>query len=411
MKISSIGFGAYRIASGNEDHENSLRKALQGGVNLIDTSTNYTDGMSEQLIGEIMMEFCYDIPREKIIIVSKYGYIQGENMRRHKEGQRILELVPFHHTCYHSIHPDFMRDQLQRSLERLQTDYIDIYLLHNPEYYLILSVRDEEEKEEHQAEMLRRIGKAFEALEEEVTKGTIRSYGISSNSFGKSPDDLYFLPYQGLMEIAQKAAERVGNEKHSFTTVELPGNLLETEGLMGCAKWAHENGLNVLINRPLNAIEGEDLIRLAQYEKPDNYEDIYGKMHEYVSSNCKDDAIEFLEELHEDRGMIETPGHYDFILQKEIMPFFKKIMRKPDEKYRTLVSEFLNVYKREVMYNISLGTVSLLKERGIEANEPLQKYALKFLLKNPYVTCVLLGMKKPGYVDEALELMKEIDRD
>lgn len=411
MKISPIGFGAYRIASGNEEHEISLKKALYGGVNLIDTSTNYTDGMSEQLIGEVMMECYYDIPRDKIIIVSKYGYIQGQNMARHKAGQKILELVPFHHTCYHSIHPDFMRDQLQRSLERLQTHYIDIYLLHNPEYYLILSVRDPEEREEHQTEMLRRIGKAFEALEEEVQKGRIKAYGISSNSFGKSPDDLYFIPYQGLMEIAEKAAEKAGNEKHSFTTVEMPGNLLETEGLTGCAKWAHENGLNVLINRPLNAIEGDDIIRLAQYEKPDDYEETYEKIHKIISMNGNDEAIAFLEELHEDRGMIESPGHYDYIRQKEIVPFFKKVMRKPGEEYLNAAAKFMKVYEREVMHNISLQTVSLLKERGIEADEPLQKYALKFLMKNPYVTSVLLGMKRPDYVDDALLLMKEVAQD
>ncbi len=407
MKISNIGFGAYRIASGNEEHKISLKKAFYGGINLIDTSTNYTDGMSEQLIGEVLMEISCDIPREKIMIVSKYGYIQGQNLKRHKEGQRISELVPFHHTCYHSIHPDFMRDQLQRSLERLQTDYIDVYLLHNPEYYLILSVREQEEKEEHQKEMLRRIGKAFEALEEEVKKGTVKAYGISSNSFGKAPDDFHFIPYQGLIEIAEKAAERAGNERHSFTTVEMPGNLLETEGLAGCAKWAHEKGLNVLINRPLNAIVGDDIIRLAQYEKPKDYEEIFGKIHEQVSLSEKDDDIEFLEELHEDRGMIETPGHYDFILHKEIMPFFKRITYKSGEKLKNLAVQFLDVYEKEVKYHISLNTVSLLKEKGIETEEPLQKYALKFLMRNPYITSVLLGMKRPEYVDDALLLMKE----
>lgn len=409
MKISPIGFGAYRIASGIEEHEMSLKKALYGGVNLVDTSSNYTDGMSEQLIGEVMMEISYDIPREKIVIVSKYGYIQGQNLKRQREGQKIPELVPFHHNCYHSIHPDFMRDQLKRSLERLQTHYIDIYLLHNPEYYLILSVRDREEREEHQKEMLRRIGKSFEALEEEVKKGTIKAYGISSNSFGKSPDDLYFIPYQGLIEMAENAASKAGNDKHSFTTVEMPGNLLETEGLKGCAKWAYENGLNVLINRPLNAIVGDDIIRLAQYKKPEGYEEIFGKIHELVSSTGKEKDIEFLEELHEDRHLIETPGHYDFIFNKEIAPFFKKLTHKSGEGNRALAAQFLNVYESEVKYHISVGTASLLKERGIETTEPLQKFAIKYLLKNPYVTCVLLGMKQQGYVDDALELMKEAE--
>ena len=41
--------------------------------------------------------------------------------------------------------------------------------------------------------------------------------------------------------------------RHSFSTVQLPGNLFENEGLVGCAQWACTHSLAVLINRPLNA--------------------------------------------------------------------------------------------------------------------------------------------------------------
>lgn len=56
--------------------------------------------------------------------------------------------------------PATSHDQLTRSLQRLQQQYLDVYLLHNPEYYLTFSVRDDaspQEVKEHQQEMLRRV--------------------------------------------------------------------------------------------------------------------------------------------------------------------------------------------------------------------------------------------------------------
>ena len=61
----------------------------------------------------------------------------------------------------HCIHPAFMEDQLTRALERSSLSYLDVYLLHNPEYYLTHSIKpgrtSAEEAEAHRAEMTRRI--------------------------------------------------------------------------------------------------------------------------------------------------------------------------------------------------------------------------------------------------------------
>ena len=51
---SSLGFGSYRMNDRAPEHTSALDKALLSGVNLVDTSTNYTDGSSESCIGNVL---------------------------------------------------------------------------------------------------------------------------------------------------------------------------------------------------------------------------------------------------------------------------------------------------------------------------------------------------------------------
>lgn len=61
--ISRLGIGSYRLALGVPEHEKILYKALerqsdpQLNINLIDTSSNYSNGRSEQLIGKVLFSF------------------------------------------------------------------------------------------------------------------------------------------------------------------------------------------------------------------------------------------------------------------------------------------------------------------------------------------------------------------
>ena len=84
LTTSRLGFGGYRISLGVDDHRNALEKAIQDGCNLIDTSTNYADGQSERLVGTVVKDLIAKrfITREEIILVSKIGYVQGNNLAR-----------------------------------------------------------------------------------------------------------------------------------------------------------------------------------------------------------------------------------------------------------------------------------------------------------------------------------------
>lgn len=158
----------------------------------------------------------------------------------------------------HSIHPYFLQNQIEKSLERLGVDCIDVYLLHNPEYYLKTegSTKDEYYK---------RIKMAFLFLEDKVREGKIKSYGISSNTFKDPKDDHESTDLARVYDLTSEIPH------HHFKYIQFPMNLMELgalerqyEGLHLIEK-AQELGLKTIINRPLNAITEHGLVRLANY--------------------------------------------------------------------------------------------------------------------------------------------------
>jgi hypothetical protein len=308
LTVSPIGFGCYRIALGNAEHERALSSAISAGVNLIDTSANYGDGLSEQLVGKVLRDLIArdQIQREQIVLVTKAGYIQGSNLeivkRRARERTPFPEVVEIEERLQHCIHPEFLEDQLTRGSERLGCGGVDGFLLHNPEYFLEWAQSADWDLDDARAEYYRRIEAAFVYLEEQAEAGRIRFYGVSSNTFPSEPDDFSFTSLSELLRIA----ERLGC-KH-FALIQFPMNLMETGGVtvanqgvsagapgagvdaeMGANEDAEtgaeaeseaeelegaggadlmtlcrERGMGVLINRPLNAFYGGRMLRLAE---------------------------------------------------------------------------------------------------------------------------------------------------
>lgn len=272
LQVSQAGFGGYRIDVQVASHRAALHHALANGINLIDTSSNYADGGSEELIGVVLAElFTTDqFDREQVVVVSKAGYLQGQNyalsQQRKAAGRPFPDLVEYSIGLEHCIHPEFIADQLTRTLERLQLEAIDCYLLHNPEYFLGWAKKFGYERAEAREIYYERIELAFRHLEEEVANGRIQSYGVSSNSFPHTADSYDFTSLERVWEIANKITPN-----HHFSTIQLPFNLLETGAAViknqshgrTVLEFAQEKKLAVLINRPLNAIDGHNLTRLA----------------------------------------------------------------------------------------------------------------------------------------------------
>ena len=109
-KVSQIGLGTWQYSSGwgygkeytKEDAIKIIRQAIDSGINLIDTAEVYGSGESERVIGEAIKG--YD--REDIIVTTKF--------------------LPM------ALRSSAIERALKKSLNRLETSYIDIYLIHFP---------------------------------------------------------------------------------------------------------------------------------------------------------------------------------------------------------------------------------------------------------------------------------------
>ncbi|MFK5938649.1 MAG: aldo/keto reductase [Sulfurimonas sp.] len=403
--MSNFAFGTYRITDQNPQHIQALRDAIESGITMIDTSSNYMDGSAEMAIALAFREFD-EKTKSKVEIVSKYGYIQGSNMLCHKE-EPFESVVEFSEQCFHSIAPSFMRDQLEKSMKRLEVNKIDTYLIHNPEYYLLDALNKNADRDDTLDAMYERLYEAFVGLEEEVKNNRIGSYGISSNSFAKESKEPEFLPYEDLITLADRASEAVGNETHSFTTIELPINILEQEGLK-CASWANSNGIRVLVNRPLNAQKDGQMYRLAEYDESSEYYHHFNELLDICDNDSLKPLYNLFEELDVNRHKFGWIGDFDSFLYGQILPHIRKILEDLDEDNLNTMLQYIDVffaeYRKMVEFECAKNTKETLKDVFKECENSMQECALSFLIHRQSVDYILVGMRKPSYVHEILAL-------
>jgi len=151
IKVSEIGFGAWTIGLDwwgkkidDDEAVRMLKRAYDLGVNFFETADMYGKGKSERLIGQAFKGM-----RDEVVFSTKWGYdMYNAEQIGHSE-------LPQKHD------PEFLQFALAQSLERLQTDYIDVYSLHNPKMNAV------------------RNDRLFDALDDLVKKGTIKSHGAA----------------------------------------------------------------------------------------------------------------------------------------------------------------------------------------------------------------------------------------
>ncbi|GIX07727.1 MAG: aldo/keto reductase [Candidatus Poribacteria bacterium] len=280
-QVSKIGYGGQRVHAEVEEHAQTLLFALLYGVNLVDTAPYYAGGGSERLVGAVLRALIetQGIRRDEVVVVTKVGPVSGAAYRtalqQEEEGRPYPEMVKLQEGFWHCIHPLWIQEELERSLERLQLERVDLLLLSSPESYF-LSADSAADRRQLEAVLYGRIQDAFAQMEQLVRSGRISYYGLSSRGLGTPPDSREHLSLTRCVEEARRAAERVWGspDRHHFAVVQLPFNLLEQgayqvpgePGGRTVLQAAQSFELAVLAARPLNARVGDRLIRLAQYE-------------------------------------------------------------------------------------------------------------------------------------------------
>jgi aryl-alcohol dehydrogenase-like predicted oxidoreductase len=140
LKISQVGFGAMSLTPDNPDAGAILHRAIEHGINYFDTADMYQKGINESLLGKYLKN-----KRKELILATKVG-------NHWREDGTGWDWMPS---------KDYILNHVEDSLQRLQTDYIDLYQLHGG------TLQDPIDE----------IIDAFEILK---TQGKIRFYGISS---------------------------------------------------------------------------------------------------------------------------------------------------------------------------------------------------------------------------------------
>lgn len=452
MQLSKSGFGTYRTDISIKDHYNALYKALTNGINVIDTSSNYANGRSEELVGKIISDLISEnkIKRENIFLITKGGYIQGQNYKfasnLKKEGKPFNEVVELSENLWHCISPDFLEDQINRQLHRLNQSYVDVYLLHNPEYYLNRAKDQNIDLTVARNIYYSRIKKAFEFLETKVSEGKILSYGVSSNTFISHSNEYDFTSLEKVFEIANSISE-----KHNFKVVQFPFNLFEagaitnknqSENTKTVLEFSSDNNLTVLINRPLNAITSKGLVRIADFkwdvflekdfikqiklvslmEEDLLTEKIAGEISDEKDLNDFKKLLNFGKLVEENWKFFGSIEHYNDMFTQLFVPKISDIMLKIEDKITGEDTiDFSGRYLKECYkllnfvgnyYKMRADKRSKIIHSLINKNldERFHKYTLSqksVMLLNSIdgVDCVLTGIRKESYVDDICEIL------
>ena len=191
--LGTMMFGAW----GNPDHDDAIRiihSALDAGINFVDTADVYSRGESEEIVGKAL-----EGRRDRIVLATKFHGVMGEDPNQQGNSRR------------------WIMQEVDASLRRLRTDWIDLYQVHRPEPDMD-------------------VDETLGALSDLVHAGKIRYFGSST------------FPAHEIVE-AQWIAERRGRER--FTCEQPPYSMLargaERDVLPVCQRY----GMGVIPWSPL----------------------------------------------------------------------------------------------------------------------------------------------------------------
>jgi aryl-alcohol dehydrogenase-like predicted oxidoreductase len=186
LEVSPLCLGAMMFGAwGNRDHDESIRiihAALDAGINVVDTSNNYSNGESETIVGKALAGG----KRENVVLATKVYAPMGEGPNQRGLSRKAIQ------------------EQVHASLRRLGTDVIDLYQIHRP---------DPKTPWEE----------TLSTLDDLVRQGKIRYLGCSTNHYSGEALWEKRLPAWEIVETLQ-ISERHGYER--FVSLQPPYSIL-----------------------------------------------------------------------------------------------------------------------------------------------------------------------------------------
>ena len=233
LTVGVLGAGSYLgdcTDAEDERYRASVREAINSGVNVIDTASNYRCQRSERAVGHAIVEAIAagEVRRDEIVVCTKGGYValDGEPPPSRAAYDTWLDETLFKPGILrpddlvrggHSLKPAFLAHQLEQSRSNLGLHSIDVYYLHNPEEQLLALDRTAFRDQIHEA---------FALLEERAASGLIAGYGCATwLGFRVPPEHKQHLSLADLVTIARD----VGGTAHHFRAVQLPFGLAMPE--------------------------------------------------------------------------------------------------------------------------------------------------------------------------------------
>ena len=173
IEVSELCLGSMTWGTQNtaEEGHAQIDRALEAGINFIDTAEMYpvnpisaeTIGRTEEIIGDW---FTASGRRKDVVLATKHS----------GEGSAARDGAPISAKTIHAT--------VQSSLDRLRTDYIDLYQFHWPNRgsYMFRKNWNYDPTDQNRAETIAHMEDALGALQQEVKRGTIRAFGLSNES-------------------------------------------------------------------------------------------------------------------------------------------------------------------------------------------------------------------------------------
>jgi aryl-alcohol dehydrogenase-like predicted oxidoreductase len=205
LSVSSLGIGTY-LGRADDATDRAYTDALiaagLNGINFFDTAINYRNQRSERCVGAALEQ----LQRDEIVVCTKAGFLTPGAAPPSLKPEDVVGGI-------HSMAPEFLADQVDRSRSNLRVDTIDVFYLHNPETQLGFV---------DMAALEQRLRRAFDKCEQLADEEKIRWYGVATWDG---------LRKKGGLDLARivRIAEDAGGPDHHFRFAQLPFNLAMVE--------------------------------------------------------------------------------------------------------------------------------------------------------------------------------------